>query len=60
VFAAVRMTRLGLATMQACRPIPFADEQRLSSLRRELVTQVFTGLIPRRRRQDLERAKSEG
>jgi putative membrane protein len=57
VFAAVRMTRLGLATMQACRPIPFADEQRLSTLRREMVTQVFTGLIPRRRRQEAERAE---
>lgn len=59
VFAAVRMTRLGLATMQACRPIPFADEQRLSALRRELATQVFTGLIPRRGRKELERAKPE-
>jgi len=56
VFAAVRMTRLGLATMQTCRPIPFSDEQRLIALRRELATQVFTGLIPRRRRQEVERA----
>jgi putative membrane protein len=55
VFAAVRMTRLGLATMHACRPIPFADEQRVAALRRELVTQVFTGLIPRRRRPEAER-----
>ncbi len=55
VFAAVRMTRLGLATMQACRPIPFADEQRVTALRRELVTQVFTGLIPRRRKAEAER-----
>jgi putative membrane protein len=60
VFAAVRMTRLGLATMQACRPIPFADEQRVSALRRELVTQVFTGLIPRRQRQEPERARLDG
>jgi putative membrane protein len=55
VFAAVRMTRLGLAAMQACRPIPFADEQRVAALRRELVTQVFTGLVPRRRRQETDR-----
>ena len=55
VFAAVRMTRLGLATMRECRPIPFADEQRVTALRRELVTQVFTGLIPRRRRPEPER-----
>ncbi len=55
VFAAVRMTRLGLATMQACRPLPFADEQRLISLRRELVTQVFTSLIPRRQKPVAER-----
>lgn len=54
-YAAVRMTRLGLATMQACRPIPFADEQRVSALRRELVTQVFTGLIPRRRKPEADR-----
>jgi len=46
VFAAVRMTRLGLAAMQACRPVPFADEQRLSRLRRELIGSVFTGLVP--------------
>jgi putative membrane protein len=59
VFAAVRVTRLGLATMQACRPIPFADEQRLAALRREMVTQVFTGLIPRRRRQELEPTKPQ-
>jgi putative membrane protein len=56
VFAAVRVTRLGLATMQACRPIPFADEQRLAALRREMVTQVFTGLVPRWRRQALKAA----
>lgn len=55
VFAAVRMTRLGLAAMQACRPIPFADEQRVAALRRDLVTQVFTGLIPRRRKAEAER-----
>jgi putative membrane protein len=59
VFAAVRMTRLGLVTMQACRPIPFADEQRVTALRRELVTQVFTGLIPRRGRKELERPEAE-
>lgn len=52
VFAAVRITRLGLATMQACRPIPFADPQRLAALRRELATQVFTSLVPRRRREE--------
>jgi putative membrane protein len=55
VFAAVRMTRLGLATMQACRPIPFADEKRLSALRRELLTQAFTAIVPRRKRQEVER-----
>lgn len=55
VFAAVRMTRLGLAAMQACRPIPFADEQRLLALRRELITQAFTGLV--RRRQEIEHPK---
>jgi putative membrane protein len=59
VFAAVRMTRLGLAAMQACRPIPFADEQRVTALRRELVTQVFAGLLPRRRGQRLESAEPE-
>jgi len=52
VFAAVRMTRLGLAAMQACRPVPFADEQRLGAMRRELIAQVFTGLIPGRRREE--------
>lgn len=55
VFAAVRMTRLGFATMQACRPIPFADEQRVAALRRDLITQVFTGFIPRRRRPEADR-----
>jgi uncharacterized membrane protein YcjF (UPF0283 family) len=49
------MTRLGLATMQACRPIPFSDEKRLSALRRELLTQAFTAIIPRRKRQEVER-----
>lgn len=56
VFAAVRVTRLGLATMQACRPIPFADEQRLNALRRDMMTQVFTSLVPRWRRQPLKAA----
>ncbi len=60
VFAAVRMTRLGLATMQACRPIPFADDQRVAALRRELLTQVFTGLIPRRRKAEPERLPPTG
>ena len=59
VFAAVRVTRLGLATMQVCRPIPFADEQRLNALRRDLVTQVFTSLVPRWRRQPLKTAPPE-
>lgn len=58
-FAAVRMTRLGLAAMQACRPIPFADEQRLVALRRGLFAQAFAGLIPRRRRQETERLPPE-
>ncbi len=57
VFAAVRMTRLGLVTMQACRPVPFADEKHLSALRRELLTQAFTAIVPRRRRQEVEPAK---
>lgn len=57
VFAAVRITRLGLITMQACRPVPFADEQRLGALRRELIANVFTGLIPGRRREETEPAK---
>jgi putative membrane protein len=60
VFAAVRMTRLGFATMQACRPLPFADEQRVAALRRELVTQVFTGLVPRRRKAEAERLPPRG
>jgi putative membrane protein len=57
VFAAVRMTRLGLTAVQACRPIPFAGDKRLASLRQDLVKQAFAGLLPSRRREEAENAK---
>jgi len=60
VFAAVRMTRLGLTTMQACRPIPFAGDQRLSAMRHELFKQSFAGLIPGARRAAPAETRSPG
>jgi putative membrane protein len=40
VFAAVRVARLGLLTMEMCRPLPFAegDKPRLSQLRAEIAS----------------------
>jgi putative membrane protein len=46
IYAAQRMTRLGVAAMQSCRPIPFADPGRAMALQREAATKLMRSLLP--------------
>lgn len=45
VFAAIRVARLGLTTMEICRPLPFLkeDEPSLNRLRKEIVSGLIAG-----------------
>lgn len=45
VFAAIRVARLGLTTMEMCRPLPFLkeDEPSLNRLRKEIVSGLIAG-----------------
>ncbi|GAA0816750.1 TIGR01620 family protein [Colwellia asteriadis] len=46
--AGMLTARLGVKTMQLCRPIPFDDKPKLSSVRKKLVSQIKTLISPKK------------